>query len=113
MEAFTTAAGMKKDRPGVVVTALCREPDRAAVLNAIFTHTATIGVREAGLRRYVLARETETVQTVFGPVRRKRAHGWGVERAKWEYEDLAAIARREGMTLDAVRRVIDADGYAD
>ena len=113
VEAFTTAAGMKKDRPGVVVTALCREPDRAAVLNAIFTHTATIGVREAGLRRYVLARETETVQTVFGPVRRKRAHGWGVERAKWEYEDLAAIARREGMTLDAVRRVIDADGYAD
>ena len=113
VEAFTTAAGMKKDRPGVVLTALCREPDRAAVLNALFTHTATLGVREAGLRRYVLARETETVQTVFGPVRRKRAHGWGVERAKWEYEDLAAIARREGMTLDAVRRVIDADGYAD
>ena len=113
VEAFTTAAGMKKDRPGVVLTALCREPDRAAVLKALFTHTATLGVREAGLRRYVLARETETVQTVFGPVRRKRAHGWGVERAKWEYEDLAAIARREGMTLDAVRRVIDADGYAD
>lgn len=113
VEAFRVAAGMKKDRPGVLLTALCREADREAVLAALFAHTTTLGVREAVLRRYALARDTETVQTVFGPVRRKVARGRSVERTKWEYEDLADIARAEGLTLDAVRRVIDADGYAD
>lgn len=113
VEAFTVAAGMKKDRPGVLLTALCREADREAVLAALFAHTTTLGVREAVLRRYALARDTETVQTVFGPVRRKVARGRSVERTKWEYEDLADIARAEGLTLDAVRRVIEADGRAD
>ena len=113
VEAFTVAAGMKKDRPGVLLTALCREADREAVLAALFAHTTTLGVREATLRRYALVRETETVQTAFGPVRRKISHGFGVERVKWEYEDLAAVARAEGLTLDAVRRVIEADGCAD
>ena len=113
VEAFTTPVGMKKDRPGVLLTALCRAEARGAVLEAIFAHTSTLGVREAVLTRYALARESETVQTVFGPVRRKIARGYGVEKCKWEHDDLARIAREEGMTLEAVRKVLDADGCAD
>ena len=110
VEAFTLPAGMKKNRPGVLLTALCRAEDRDAVLAAIFTHTSTLGVRECVKTRHVLARETETVPTVFGPVRRKVAGG---ARAKWEYEDLARIARAEDMPLQAVREVLDSDGSAD
>ena len=113
LEAFTLPAGMKKSRPGVLLTALCREETRGAVRAAMFAHTATLGVREARLARYALEREIETVQTAFGPVRRKISRGYGTERSKWEYEDLAAIARAEGMTLDAVREVLDSDGCAD
>ena len=48
----------------------------------------------------------ETVDTPYGAVRIKRASGMGVERSKPEYEDLAALARENGVPLDAVRREI-------
>ena len=113
VDCFTLAAGMKKNRPGVLLTALCRPADRAAVLEAIFAHTTTIGVREQVMARYALQRESETVQTAFGPVRRKLCRGFGTEKRKWEHDDLERIARAEGMTLDAVRRVLESDGRAD
>ena len=113
VDCFTQPIGMKKNRPGTLLTALCPPAARAAVLEAIFVHTTTLGVRERVWKRHALARQTQTVQTVFGPVRRKIARGCGVERAKWEYEDLSRVARDEGMTLEAVRRVLDADGCAD
>ncbi len=112
VEAFTVAAGMKKNRPGVLLTALCREEARDAVLAAIFAHTSTLGIREATLRRWEMARTVETVQTALGPVRRKLARGFGAEKSKWEYEDLARIARAAGLTLEEVRDVLESDEAA-
>ena len=109
VEVFTMGVGMKKNRPGVLLTAICRREAKEAVLRAIFAHTTTLGVREYAPARHVLARTVETVRTAFGPVRRKRAAGYGVERTKWEYDDLARIAREQGMTLEDVRKVLDAD----
>lgn len=113
LDAWTVAAGMKKNRPGVVLTALCTEQARADVLETMLAHTTTLGVREQTLRRHVLPRELETVQTDFGPVRRKVARIYGAEKAKWEYEDVVRIAREQGMTLGEVRAVLDADGSSD
>ena len=112
VEVFTTAVGMKKGRPGVLLTALCRPAARSAVLEAMLTHTATLGVREQTMTRHALERTVETVETPLGPVRRKVARGFGMERKKWEYEDLAAIARERDLPLDAVRKALD-DGCAD
>ena len=113
VEAFTAPVGMKKSRPGVLLTTLCHAEKREAVLAAMFAHTTTIGVRETVKERHVLKRETEMLQTAFGPVQRKAARGFGIERSKWEYEDLARIARAEGMTIRSVREVLDADGHSD
>ena len=107
VEAYTTAVGMKKNRPGVLLTALCRPERRDAVLKAMLTHTTTLGVREQRLARYALDRSVERVETAFGAVRRKVAQGFGVERRKWEYDDLAAVAREKDMPLDAVRKALD------
>ena len=112
VEVFTTAVGMKKNRPGVLLTALCRPERRDAVRKAMLTHTATLGVREQRLARYALDRSVERVETAFGAVRRKTARGFGVERRKWEFDDLAAIALEKNMPLDAVRKALD-DGCAD
>ena len=109
VEVFTTAVGMKKNRPGVLLTALCRPERRDAVIKAMLTHTATLGVREQQLARYALARSVETVETAFGAVRRKTARGFGVERRKWEFDDLAAIAAQRGMTIGEVRPVLDSE----
>ena len=110
LDVWTEAIGMKKGRPGTTLCVLCKHEDRDSMISLLFRHTTTLGVREAVLRRSVLTRRTETVETAFGPVRRKLAAGYGVERVKYEYEDLARIAKEQGISLDAVREAVEADG---
>lgn len=105
LDVFTTAIGMKKNRPGILLTVLCRPADKETLLPFIFKHTTTLGVREKLCNRYTLTRRTEVVQTPNGPVRQKIATGYGVERRKYEYEDLAKIARETGASLtDAIKK---------
>ncbi len=107
LDAWTVPIGMKKSRPGVMLYVLCKLEDRALMSALLFRHTTTLGVRELTMRRSVLERRVETVQTEYGPVQRKIATGYGVERVKYEYEDLARIAREQNMTLDEARKLAD------
>ncbi|MBQ5968638.1 MAG: nickel pincer cofactor biosynthesis protein LarC [Clostridia bacterium] len=106
-EVFTVPVGMKKNRPGTLLCVLCDEAHREAVVRAVFRHTATLGVREKALERYVLDRQTETVGTSFGPVRRKRAAGYGVTREKLEYDDVARIAAQHDLSFRAATERIE------
>ena len=99
LDVFTAPIGMKKSRPGIMLTVICRPEDKEALLPLIFRHTTTLGVRENRLRRYILDRKTETVQTPYGPVREKIATGYGVERKKYEFEDVARLARENDLSL--------------
>jgi hypothetical protein len=99
LDVFTTPIGMKKNRPGVLLTCLCREEQREAMVRLLFLHTTTLGVRETVCSRCTLERTEETVTTSCGDVRIKRASGWGVSREKPEYEDIARIAREHGISL--------------
>ena len=99
VEAFTVPIGMKKSRPGTLLCAICAPQLREAVAAAFFRHTTTLGVRESETQRYVLRREIEERNTPFGTVRVKIAEGYGVTREKIEYEDLARIARENGISL--------------
>ena len=65
----------------------------------------TLGIREKLLSRYVLSRKTETVSTPYGPVRKKVGEGYGTERWKYEYEDLARIARENQLSLEELKRL--------
>lgn len=104
LEVYTVPVGMKKSRPGVLLRVLCLRKDREKILTLLFRHTATLGVRETPARRYVLSRSLTEISSPWGPVRRKDAEGYGVRRSKYEYEDLARIARSQDMTLEEVRR---------
>ena len=103
LDVFTQPIGMKKGRPGVLLTVLCREEDRERFVGLLFAHTTTLGVREHLCARYTLERSQETAETPWGPVGRKVSTGWGVTRNKPEYEDLARIAREQGLSLEQVR----------
>ena len=46
------------------------------------------------------------VQTPYGEVQKKISSGYGVTREKYEYEDLARIAREQGISLAEVRKSI-------
>ena len=102
LDVYTTPIGMKKNRPGVLLTCLSAPENRERVLKALFLHTTTLGVREALLGRYTLKREIASVETPDGPVRIKRASGYGAEREKVEFDDAARIAAQTGESLAAV-----------
>ena len=105
-EVYTQPVGMKKSRPGVLLSVICRTEDADRLAGEMMKHTTTLGIRRQDLSRYVLKRKVETVDTPCGKVRVKYASGMGVERSKAEYDDLAAQARERNMSLNAVRRMI-------
>lgn len=100
LDVFTTPIGMKKSRPGVMLTVLCRPEDAEEAARLLLTHTTTLGVRSQVCRRYTLPRSVETVETKYGPIRVKKAGG----KAKPEYEDLAKAARTHGIPLSEVMK---------
>ena len=107
VDVFTIPVTMKKSRPGLLLTCMCREPLRETMLALLFRHTTTLGVREHVCNRYILDRRTETIETPEGTVRVKEASGWGTSREKYEYDDLARIARKKGISLAQAARIAD------
>ena len=107
LDVYTVPIGMKKSRPGTMLCVLCRPEAKDAMLDCLFRYTTTIGVRELALQRHVLDRRVTTLDTPYGPVRRKEVRGRGEERYKYEYEDLARIAREKGVSLAEAASLID------
>ncbi len=107
LEVYTVPIGMKKSRPGILIRVMCPETDREKMVELLYRHTTTIGIREAKTHRYVLDRKTVELETPYGPVRRKDSFGYGVVRSKLEYEDLARIAREQGMSLEEARKAVE------
>lgn len=108
LDVYTVPIGMKKSRPGTLIRVICREERREALVELLFRHTTTLGVRETQTRRYLLERRIEELETPYGPVRRKDAFGYGVSRSKYEYEDLARIAREQGIGIREAKERIGA-----
>ena len=109
LEAYTVPIGMKKSRPGTLISVMCRERDREKILELIFKHTTTIGVRETVSRRYVMDRSVTVLDTPYGEVRKKQSSGYGASRCKYEYEDIARIAKERDIGIDEVIRQIEGD----
>ena len=108
-EVFTVAVQMKKARPGVMLHVLTDAVRKDEMVRRIFALTSTIGIRVVPAERYILERREESVKTSLGTVRRKICSGYGVERYKWEYDDVEAIAREQNMSVREVREILDTD----
>lgn len=109
LEVYTIPIHMKKSRPGTLIRVMCKEQDKEDMIGLIFKYTTTIGIRQAETQRYVLDRKITMVETPCGTVRRKDAAGYGVSRSKYEYDDLADIAREKGLSIKEVRDLIEKD----
>ena len=108
-EVFTTPIGMKKNRPGTMLTVLCRADQRKEMVRLLLRHTSTLGIRESVCRRFTLTRREETVDTPYGKVRCKISEGYGVCRRKPEYDDLSAIAEAQQLPLSEIRRSLQSE----
>lgn len=106
LEVYTIPVGMKKNRPGILLTCMCRHDQEETMTALLFKHTTTLGIREHISRRFTLNREIREIETSYGTVREKISSGYGITRRKLEYEDLAEIAHRQGMSLEEVKNAI-------
>lgn len=103
LDAFGTPVHMKKSRPGIQLTVLCRDEDADRLTQLIFTETSTIGVRRRTETRRVLNRKHVTVPTQWGDVRVKIACMNGtVTNYTPEYEDCRKIATEHQVPLKTV-----------
>ncbi|HEX8851996.1 MAG TPA: nickel pincer cofactor biosynthesis protein LarC, partial [Pyrinomonadaceae bacterium] len=109
LDCFLTPVQMKKNRPGVLVSILCRPAEREAMAELLFEETTTIGVRSYEVERRALRREVVRVETEFGGIDVKVAWMRGREtNAAPEYEQCRAAAERAGVAL----RVVEAAARA-
>ncbi len=106
-DVYTRAIGMKKGRPGTELNVICLPDDADALAGLMMKYTTTLGIRRQDMSRYVLDRKIETVSTPWGSVRVKTAEGMGVKKRKAEYDDLAELARRTGLSLEDIRRELE------
>jgi uncharacterized protein (TIGR00299 family) protein len=103
LDAFGTAVQMKKNRPGMLLTVLCRPEDSRKLQKLIFAETTTLGVRMRSESRAVLARRHVSVQTQWGAVRMKLAGVNGaISNYAPEYEDCRRIAEAQHVPLKTV-----------
>ena len=98
---------MKKNRPGVLLTCLCRPEEADRLAAEILRHTTTFGVRRTDCARYALTAASVTEHTAYGPVRRKEGMGYGITKAKAEYADLARIAQEQKIPLSRVPELLE------
>jgi pyridinium-3,5-bisthiocarboxylic acid mononucleotide nickel chelatase len=103
LDAFVMPVQMKKNRPGMLLTALCKPEDAAKVSSLLFSETSTLGVRQREEKRQVLARQWVTVATRWGGVRMKVASMDGtVTNYAPEYEDCRRLASEHKVALKTV-----------
>ncbi|MDY3118168.1 MAG: nickel pincer cofactor biosynthesis protein LarC [Peptoniphilus sp.] len=95
---------MKKNRPGYRLDVLTDGGREKDVLDALFTHTTTLGVKKIPLEKIELPRAIRDVSTEFGPVATKFARYKDLEKIAPEYEDVKALAVKHGISMEAVRR---------
>ena len=100
LDVWLSPAHMKKNRPGNVLSVLCRPAHEATVRDVIFRETTTLGLRRQFIERRSLPREIRTVSTRFGQARVKLALADGrVLRAIPEYEDCKRLAEANAVPL--------------
>jgi uncharacterized protein (DUF111 family) len=95
LDVFTTPVGMKKNRPGVLITLVVKPEDKEKFAKLIFENTTTIGFRYIAMDRYRLERREEKVMTKYGEASVKISEGFGVTKVKPEYDDVSGIAGKE------------------
>lgn len=111
LDVYTTAVAMKKNRPGVVLSVLCRESDLESLEAIVFAETTTLGVRRWPVSRSVLERQAHEVETAWGRIQGKIAwldavstDGAAERRPRFspEFESCRQAADRHRVPLQTV-----------
>jgi len=103
LDVWFTPVQMKKNRPGVMLSALCDEEAVARLSDIIFSDTTAFGLRVEKIQRLKLARRFETVSTRHGDVIVKLGlKGDRVLQIAPEFQSCRAVAEKAGVSLREV-----------
>ncbi|MBE8966937.1 nickel pincer cofactor biosynthesis protein LarC [Nostocales cyanobacterium LEGE 12452] len=110
LDVFTQVIGMKKSRPGILLTVICHPENLLSCEAVIFRETTTLGIRRTTQQRAILQREIQQVETEYGKVRVKIAwKGQSPEKVianvQPEYEDCADLARKHNIPWREIQRL--------
>lgn len=101
-DVFYTPIYMKKNRPAYLLSVISHSSKVSLLEDIIFKNTTTIGIRKIPVQRSVLPREIQSVDTRFGKVDVKVCQIQGEKRYYPEYESVAAICRKQGLSYQQV-----------
>ena len=103
LDIYTTPVQMKKNRPGTLLTILCKPSDTNALMELVFAETTTFGARTYRAQRRTLPRESVNVHTQYGDVRIKfsRVNG-DIQHVAPEFEDCRKLAVENNVPLQRV-----------
>jgi len=107
LDVFTTAIGMKHNRPAVKISVICAPADSGLLENILFEQGLTLGIRKQLVQRSKLLREFVTVKTEYGEIRVKMGSiGGRIVSAKPEYADCVAAAKRHDVALKIIQQAV-------
>lgn len=104
LDVYFTPVTMKKSRPAVKLSCICRPGEEEAFAALMLKHTSTIGVRAYSLRRFTMERRSEKRNTPWGEVEVKICSGYGASKEKPEFDSLREIAKKHSLSLSDVKK---------
>ena len=107
LDVWTTAIGMKKGRPGQMLSVLCAPDREQALAEMLFLHTSTIGIRTSVHERHVMTRRHVTVTTPYGQIGAKESVYGATCKIKPEFEEVKKIAEENSLSLAQIYRSIN------
>lgn len=107
LDCFFTPVQMKKNRPGVLLSALCGPDQKEAVMKLLFMETTTLGVRSYEVGRRALQRSVVQVETQYGMIDVKVARLDGrIVNQMPEFEQCRAAALKAGVPVKVVEDAV-------
>ena len=110
LDVFTQSIGMKKSRPGILLSVICHPENLLSCEAVLFRQTTTLGIRRSTQWRSILQREIQQVETQYGVVSVKVAWTGQVKQkvianVQPEYEDCAKLAREHNISWREIHRL--------
>jgi len=107
-DVFLTNILMKKSRPGVKISVLCKQEHLADLKKTLLTDTTSLGLRIFAVKKTFLDRTHDILLTKFGEVRIKSSYYQGkLIRQKPEYEDCKRIALETSLPIEHILKDIE------
>ncbi|MBF2065257.1 MAG: nickel pincer cofactor biosynthesis protein LarC [Calothrix sp. C42_A2020_038] len=110
LDVFTQPIGMKKSRPGILLTVIIHPEKIKLVQEVLFRETTTLGIRHRTQQRTILKRQIEAIETEYGTVNIKiawqgQATNKKIINIQPEFEDCASLARKHNIPWREIQRV--------